>query len=58
MFGLFKKRSELEQLQEQYKKLTQEAFRLSSIDRRKGDEKMAEAEAVAKKIEALKAAQA
>lgn len=57
MFGLFKKRSEMEQLQEQYKKLTEEAFRLSAIDRRKGDEKMAQADEVAKKIEQLKAAQ-
>lgn len=54
MFGLFKKKSEVEKLQERYKKLMAEAHSLSQRDRRAGDEKMAEAEAVAKQIEALR----
>lgn len=54
MFGLFKKKSEKEKLQEQYKKLMSEAHKLSHSDRRKADEKMAEAEEVAKKLEAMK----
>ena len=54
MFGLFKKKSELEKLQEKYKKLMAEAHRLSQSDRRAGDEKTAEAEAVAQQIEALR----
>ena len=54
MFGLFKKKSEVEKLQEKYKKLMAEAHRLSQQDRRAGDEKMAEAEAVAQQMEALR----
>ncbi len=54
MFGLFKKKSELEKLQEQYQKLMKEAFDLSKINRTKSDEKTAEAEEVMKKIDALK----
>ncbi|MGB3851897.1 MAG: Lacal_2735 family protein [Tunicatimonas sp.] len=53
MFGLFKKKSEVEKLQDKYKKLMAEAHSLSQRDRRAGDEKMAEAEAVAQQIEAL-----
>lgn len=54
MFGLFKKKSDIEKLQEQYQKLTKEAHQLSSVDRKKGDAKLAEAEEVAKKIDALR----
>ena len=55
MFGLFKKKSETEKLQDKYKKLMAEAHSLSQRDRRAGDEKMAEAEAVAQQIEVLQA---
>lgn len=58
MFGLFKKKSELDKLQDKYRKLLAEAHTLSQRDRRAGDEKMAEAEEVAKKIDALKSQQA
>lgn len=51
MFGLFKKKSEKEKLQVQYKKLTEEAHNLSQSNRRAADEKYAEAEAVAKRME-------
>ena len=54
MFGLFKKKSEVEKLQDRYKKLTAEAHRLSQHDRRAGDEKTAEAEKVAQQIDALR----
>jgi hypothetical protein len=53
MFGLFKKTSEKEKLQKEYAKLMAEAHKLSHSDRRKADEKVAEAEEVAKKIDAL-----
>jgi len=53
MFGIFKKRSELETLQKQYAKLMQEAHRLSTIDRAQSDLKAAEAEKVAQRIEVL-----
>jgi len=51
MFNIFKKKSELEQLQEKYKKLMAEAHSLSQRDRKAGDQKMAEAEEVAKEID-------
>lgn len=54
MFGLFKKKSEADKLQDKYKKLMAEAHSLSQRDRRAGDEKMAEAEAVAQQLEALR----
>ena len=43
MFGLFKKKSELEKLQDQYQKLMKEAFDLSKINRTKTNEIPAEA---------------
>jgi len=49
MFGLFKKKSEVEKLQE----LQKEAFELSKTNRRKSDEKTAEAEKVLGEINAL-----
>lgn len=53
MFGLFKKKSEKEKLNDQYKKLLAEYHKLSTIDRKKADQKMAEAEEVGKKMDAL-----
>ncbi|MFD0861787.1 Lacal_2735 family protein [Sungkyunkwania multivorans] len=53
MFGLFKKKSEKEQLQEKYQKLMADAHRLSQTNRKLGDEKYYEADQIAKKIEAL-----
>lgn len=50
MFGLFKKKSEKEKLQEQYEKLTKEAFILSKTNRKASDEKTAEADRIAKII--------
>lgn len=55
MFGLFKKKSEIEKLREQYKKLQKESFELSKSNRSASDKKLAEAEAVFKQMEALKA---
>jgi hypothetical protein len=54
MFGLFKKKSEAEKLQEEYAKLMKEAFVLSKTDRKKSDAKTAAADEVMKKIEAIK----
>ena len=53
MFGLFKRKTPLEKLQEKYNKLTEEAFKLSKIDRKASDAKQAEAEEVLKQIDAL-----
>ncbi len=53
MFGLFKKKSEKEKLEEQYQKLLDESYRLSKTDRAASDLKAAEANEVLKKIELL-----
>jgi uncharacterized protein Yka (UPF0111/DUF47 family) len=50
MFGLFKRKSEKEKLQELYSKLTEESFKLSHTNRKLGDAKLAEAEQVMQKI--------
>ena len=43
MFGIFKRKTEKEKLLARYKKIKDEAYRLSKIDRRKSDEKEKEA---------------
>ncbi|MFT4802653.1 MAG: transcription elongation GreA/GreB family factor [Flavobacteriaceae bacterium] len=54
MFGLFKKKSEKDQMHEQYQKLTKEAHNLSATNRRLSDQKVYEAEEIMKKLENLK----
>lgn len=54
MFGLFKKKSPEEKLQEHYQKLLKESFELSKTNRSKSDKKQAEAQAVLEQIDALK----
>ena len=54
MFGIFKKKTEKERLQETYKKLMEEAYKASNSNRTQADKLMAEAEEVAKKIDLLK----
>ena len=54
MFGLFKKKSKVEKLEEKYRNLLEEAHRLSTFNRSKSDEKMYEANEILKEIEALK----
>jgi hypothetical protein len=53
MFGLFKKKSEKEKLQERYGKLMEEAFQLSKTDRTASDAKTAEANEILAEIEKL-----
>jgi len=53
MFGLFKKKSKKDVLNAQYKKLLEEAYKLSTSNRTKSDAKYAEAEELMKKIETL-----
>lgn len=53
MFGLFKKKSEKEKLQEQYAKLLKEAHSLSTSNRRLSDQKTYEAEELMKLLEKL-----
>ena len=54
MFGIFKKRSEVEKLEQKYRKLLQEAFELSTVNRTASDLKQAEAQAILDKIESIK----
>lgn len=53
MFGLFKKKSKKEKLQEKYKKLLEEAFQLSKVDRKASDIKTAEANDLLDRIEKM-----
>jgi hypothetical protein len=53
MFGLFRKRSPVEEMKKRYARLQEEAYTLSRTDRKAADAKTAEAEALWKEIEAL-----
>ncbi len=53
LMGLFGKKSEKEKLQKQYEKLMKQSFDLSKTNRQASDQKAAEADEIAKKIEAL-----
>ena len=54
MFNIFKKKTEADKLNAQYKKLLKEAYKLSTTNRRLSDGKTAEAEAILKQIDSLK----
>lgn len=54
MFGLFKKKSKSEKLEEKYKKLMEEWHALSTVNRSASDTKYAEAQEIAEQINALK----
>ena len=53
MFGIFKRKSELEKLEDLYKKKMKEGYDLQSIDRSASDQKYVEADEILKKIESL-----
>ncbi len=57
MFSLFRKKSELERLTEQYQSLLEASFKLSTTDRKASDLKRAEAEALVPRIDELRNAQ-
>lgn len=57
MFSLFRKKSELERLTEQYRSLLEASFKLSTTDRKASDLKRAEAEALVPRIDELRNAQ-
>ncbi len=54
MFGLFKKKSKVEKLQDEYKKLKEKAFALSKTDRSASDKLTAKAEELLDEIEKLR----
>ncbi|SNR16270.1 Lacal_2735 family protein [Tenacibaculum jejuense] len=53
MFNFFKKKSPKQQLEERYKKLLHESYKLSTVNRKLSDEKAYEAEQVLQQIESL-----
>ncbi len=53
MFKLFKKKSEIDQLEEDHKRVLEQAYKLSKTDRRASDAKHQEAAEIVKKIEQL-----
>ena len=55
MFGLFKKKTEREKLNEKYKKLMAESHQLSTSNRTLSDQKAHEANEILKKIDNLDA---
>lgn len=57
MFGLFKKKSPIEKLQEKRKQLLDEAFRLSKTDRTASDKKTVEANEIDLQIDKLRASE-
>tara|TARA_R110002073_G_scaffold139232_2_gene289291 strand:- start:67613 stop:67783 length:171 start_codon:yes stop_codon:yes gene_type:complete len=54
MFKLFKKKSKVDLLNANYKKLLNQAYVLSKTNRKESDTKYAEADGVLQEIEALK----
>ena len=58
MFGLFKKKSEMEKLNEKYMKLLEEAKRMSTSNRSESDRLTAEANKVLDQIKALESDEA
>jgi hypothetical protein len=57
MFNLFKKKSEVEILQEKYSKVMKAAYELSTVNRTKSDAKYAEAEQIMNEIQQIKGSQ-
>lgn len=53
MDNLFKSKSEHQKLSDQYKQMMEEYHQLSTVDRRKADEKLTRAKSISKEIDAL-----
>ena len=53
MFGLFKKKTELEKLNDQYKKLMEQSYLKSTINRTESDALLAEANKILNQMEHL-----
>jgi len=54
MLGIFKKKSEIEKLEDKYQKLLKEAYTLSTSNRKLSDSKTAEANDILNQMELLK----
>ncbi|PRY91990.1 Lacal_2735 family protein [Marinilabilia salmonicolor] len=57
MFNLFRRKTKIEVLNKKYQRLLNEAYKLSTINRKASDQKTAEANLILTKIELLKADQ-
>jgi hypothetical protein len=53
MFNIFKKKSKLDKLQDDYKNLLEQSYKLSTSNRSESDKKQAEAQKVLEQIEIL-----
>lgn len=53
MFKFFKSKSEKQKLEDRYKKLLEESYKLSTVNRKLSDEKAYEADQILKQIESL-----
>lgn len=53
MFGLFKKKTPIQKLQEKYDQLIKESYELSTVNRSESDKKQSEAQEILKEIDAL-----
>ena len=51
MFGIFRQKSQVEKLQLKYKKLLEEAHKLSKVNRTQSDRKMLEANEILNQID-------
>ena len=58
MFGIFKKKSETEKLNEEYKKLMAKSAEVSRVNRQEGDKLFVKAQEILAKIEKLEKNQA
>jgi len=54
ILNIFKPKTQIEKLEEKYKKTLKEAFELSKINRKASDAKYSEADRIVDEIEALK----
>jgi len=54
MFNIFKKKTKVEKLNAQYKKLLEESYKLSTTNRKLSDSKVVEADEILKQIDLLK----
>ncbi|WP_299683221.1 Lacal_2735 family protein [uncultured Tenacibaculum sp.] len=53
MFKFFKSKSEKQKLEDRYKKLLEESYKLSTVNRKLSDEKAYEADQILQQIESL-----
>ncbi|MFT4522222.1 MAG: hypothetical protein ACI8ZN_001162 [Bacteroidia bacterium] len=53
MFGIFKRKTKVQILEKKYESLLEASYKLSRINRKQGDAKMAEADSVLQEINAI-----